>query len=228
MIALLVITDGRRDCITRTIASAQEHLVGPITRRVIYDDSGDLTNRAWLRVTFPDFEIAYHPEGRQGFGGAIRAAWAVLLDGTERFVFHLEDDFTFGRYVNLEAMAHVLDHRPHLAQLALRRQPWNDTERAAGGVVETNPESYLDAEDADGYPAGESLAWLEHRLFFTTNPSLYRTDLCQRGWPLGAQSEGFFSAGLFLDPTVRCAYWGRRNDEPWVIHIGKERNGIGY
>lgn len=231
-IALLVITDGRRDCITETIASAEANLVGPITRRLIYDDSGDHTNRAWLRVNFPGYEIAYHPAGRQGFGGAIRFAWQRLALGAERFVFHLEDDFTFGRIVNLEAMAHVLDHRPHLAQVALRRQAWNDAERAAGGVVELTPDGFtetvLDGDAADGYPTGAHLAWLEHRQFFTTNPSLYRRDLCGMGWPKGDQSEGRFTLDLFRNPETRCAYWGRRDDGPWVEHIGRERVGVGY
>jgi hypothetical protein len=221
VIALLVITDGRRDLIVETIASARANLVGPITRRVIYDDSGDEASRAWLRETFPDFELIFHPAGRQGFGGAIRTAWSHLALGPERFVFHLEDDFTFNCPVHLWHVANVLDAFPYLTQVALRRQPWSDAEVLAGGVVEQHPEDFIERRSGE-------LAWLEHRRFFTTNPSLYRTELCRRGWPTGDQSEGRFSAELFTDPDVRCAYWGARDDEPWVHHNGKERVGVGY
>lgn len=224
MITLLVITDGRRDLITETIPSARANLVGPITRRVIYDDSGDDTNRAWLRETFPDFEVIWHPAGRQGFGGAIRTAWSFVGLAAERFVFHLEDDFTFNRPVDLTKMAQILDLVPDLSQIALRRQAWNDAERSAGGVVELNPYAYVGVHWTGDIEA----EWLEHRLFFTTNPSLYRTELCRRGWPKGDQSEGRFSAELFTDPHVRCAYWGRHDDDPWVHHNGKERAGVGY
>lgn len=221
MITLLVMTDGRRDCLDRTLASAADRLLGQITRRVIHDDSGDPAHLDWLRRTYPAFEVITHPAGRRGFAGAIQRAWAFLLRDEAPFVFHLEDDFVFERTVDLQEMAVLLAERPHLAQIALRRQPWNEAEIAAGGVVETDPDAYVDCTNG-------VVDWLEHRKFFTTNPSLYRRDLMKRGWPSGAQSEGIFSLDLFDDPAVRCAYWGRRTDAPWVTHIGHERTGTGY
>lgn len=222
MIALLVITDGRKDCIRQTIPSALAMLAGPLTRFVIYDDSGDDEHADWLRMSFPTFELVTHPDGRQGFGGAIRAAWSRLASGSERFVFHLEDDFTFNRPVDLEAMAAVLDADAALVQLALRRQPWNPDEIEAGGVIEQRPHDYSDRCDQ----AGNS--WLEHRLFFTTNPSLYRSDLCELDWPNAARSEGIFTHDLLVDPHVRFGYWGERASKPWVTHIGRDRVGHGY
>lgn len=222
-VCLMVITDGRQQCITETLESARVNLCGPVTKRVIYDDSGDDGHRDWLRDTFPNFEIVSHPMGRQGFGGAIRAAWAHLHSIEEQFVFHLEDDFTFNRPVNLDDLMRVLDGNPHLVQLALRRQPWNDIERAAGGVVESRAEEYT--QKADGF--GRS--WLEHRLFFTTNPSLYRTDLIRKHpWPRGEHSEGRFGIELTKSPKVRFGFWGARDSGEAVTHIGHERVGVGY
>lgn len=223
MIVLLVITDGRRDCIAKTIPSALDNLQGPITRRVLYDDSGDPDHCAWLEATFPSFDLIWHPDGRQGFGGAIRTAWFQLAHGPQQYVFHLEDDFTFNRPVDLTAMADVLDHRPELVQLALRRQPWNDHERLAGGIVEQHPDAYKDRHDASGHH------WLAHRLFFTTNPSLYRRALCSTPWPDGADSEGRFTHQLLqADESARFAFWGDRDSGEAVEHIGRERVGTGY
>lgn len=223
MIVLLVITDGRRDCIEQTLASAEENLSGPIDRRIIYDDSGEAENRDWLRERFGDrYIVTHHPDGRQGFGGAIRFMWQRLTDAPERFVFHLEDDFTFNRPVDLEAMATVLDCCPDLVQLALRRQPWNDRESAAGGVVECYPDAYEEIVDH------AHRRWLEHRLFFTTNPSLYRRSLCDAGWPNTAHSEGVFTHQLLTDPAVRFGFWGARSSGEWVTHIGHQRVGSGY
>lgn len=226
MIILLVITDGRRDCIERTIPSALEHLQGPITTRLIYDDSGDVDHWWWLANRFADdgFEMVSPPGDRRGFGGAIRHVWSAITEqGTDPFVFHLEDDFTFDRHVPLLAMASVLEQRPHLAQLALRRQPWNPNEVAAGGIVEQHPDDYLEHED------GLGRRWLEHGRFFTTNPSLYRRSLCEVGWPDGPHSEGHFGLGLLAaDPATRFGYWGARTDPPWVTHIGHQRVGTGY
>lgn len=225
MILLLVFTDGRRDCISHAVPSLH-HLEGPITDRIIYDDSGDENYRAWLRESFPEFRVMYHHSGhRQGFGGAIQSAWEYLFrteeSSPERFIFSTEDDFVLTRTVNLRAMMAVLDDNHHLAQLALRRQPWNESEKGAGGIVEQAPSDYSDCFG----PAGQ---WLEHRRFYTTNPSLIRRSLCRRGWPTGAQSEGHFSAELFRDPEARCGFWGARDSGEWCTHIGHERVGVGY
>ena len=226
MILLLVMTDGRRSCIERTLASAHERLRGPISRRIIHDDSADPTYRAWLLRTFPDFEVVSTGR-RSGFGGAIRSAWSHLARTADqdvaKYVFHLEDDFVFRRDVDVTLMAGVLAAQPRLVQLALRRQPWNDAERAAGGIVEQHPTAYTEVK------VDARTAWLEHRLFFTTNPSLYRRSLTWRGWPEGSHSEGRFGIKLLEElPDARFAFWGTRDSGEWVEHIGDVRTGIGY
>jgi hypothetical protein len=228
MICLLVMTDGRRDCIEQTIPSAEANLHGPITSRIIFDDSGDPAYNEWLG-RFPGWKII-RDGGRSGFGGAIRSAWAYLRTSTdEPFVFHLEDDFTFNRPARLTDMAAVLVKHPHLAQLALRRQPWNDAERAAGGIVEMWPEEYDEHQTRDG------CAWLEHRLFFTTNPCLYRRPLLVEDWPTCKASERQFTHQLLNEgfdgvtgEDVRFAFWGGRASGEAVTHIGAERIGTGY
>ena len=217
-------TDGRRDCIRQTIPSALSSLSGPVTHRIIHDDSGDPTYREWLATEFPTFDLIGPPNGRSGFGGAIDSAWKWIDENVSdaRYVFHLEDDFTFRRDVDLVDLAVLLDLCPEVVQVALRRQPWNDAEKAAGGVVESNPDAYTDCEVG-------GLRYLTHRLYFTTNPSLYRRKLCGIGWPDGFNSEGRFAIDLFTgDPGARSAYWGARDSGEWVTHIGTERIGTGY
>lgn len=222
MIALVVITDGRDEWLQETIASARANLLGPIGERWMYDDSGDEAYRAELRKRYPGFHH-FDAGPRQGFGGAIRAAWARLRESsTAPLIFHLEQDFTFNRMVNLNAMATVLEQQPHLVQMALRRQPWNQSERDAGGIIEQHPDDY--AEACDGVNT-----WLEHRRFFTTNPSLYRRDLIlDHDWPDVEHSEGVFTHQLLADPDLRFAFWGTRRLPPWVEHVGRDRVGTGY
>lgn len=227
-IALLVMTDGRDDLLARTLASANSALVGPLSRLVIHDDTGDLVHRGHLReilhdahLKHPSCEVIGGPD-RRGFGGAYANAWTYMAGLDVDFVFGLEDDFTFNRLVDLAAMAGVLDEHPNLVQLALRRQPWNAEERAAGGIVEQHPDDYTDRADRHGHE------WLEHRKFFTTNPSLYRRSLCERGWPQVEFSEGTFTHQLLADPAVKFAFWGARGSGEAVTHIGVERAGVGY
>lgn len=228
---VLIVTDGRRHCVDATIRSAVANLTGDIERWWVYCDSEDRAFRQWLAEFVaedgPIDTVFWHPDGRQGFAGAIRYAWqTVLADSPATHLFHLEDDFTFNRPVNVDDMAKVLDTHPHLAQLALRRQPWNDIERAAGGVVEVNPDAYQEVLMAN---SDRMYSWLEHREFWTTNPSLIRTEFIgDHPWPLGPRSEGVYSLSLAADPDLRFGYWGSRESGEWVHHIGNDRVGTGY
>lgn len=227
-IALLAMTDGRGELLARALASFAAMVTGPITRRVIHDDSGDDGYRAWLRATYPGYELVTTPH-RAGFGGAYASAWTYMARGPEQMIANLEDDFLITRPVDLAEMTAVLDANPHLVQLALRRQPWNEVELAAGGVVEQRPDAFTEVRDEHGR------VWLEHREWMTTNPSLYRRPLCAMGWPDVPRSEGEFThyllrhgvAGVSPD-AVRFGYWGSRDSGVWCQHIGRERVGHGY
>lgn len=229
-IALLVITDGRSENLARTVKSAMKNLRGPITEMWMYDDTGDAQYRRALAEVYPEFRHM-NAGPRQGFAGAIHFAWNALANLSEAdYVFHLEGDFTFNREVDLTAMRQTLEDHPELVHMALRRQAWAPAEIEAGGVVELHPDAYTDVfVDVLGR------AWLEHRLFYTTNPSLIHMDLIRRGWPTVPQSERRFTEYLLregspwaLGDEIRFGYWGRRDDEPWVHHIGTERVGHGY
>lgn len=216
---LLVITDGRRSCLERALESFDQHVpAGLFGHRMIVDDAQDDDFTAWLRKTFRFDQYVRYVE-KLGFGGAIRAGWHNLTRSTE-WVFHLEDDFVFERYVDVPAMEAVLDRHPDIVQMALRRQPWNDEEIAAGSYVGLHPEDYVDRGENSDH-------WLEHRRFFTTNPCIYRMSLTRKLWPEGPESEGRFGLNLFKDPQAVCAIWGKRDDDPWVTHIG-QRIGTGY
>lgn len=222
-----MLTDGRRDCFALTWTSfwQQSGLLTPNSgcRVVVVDDAADEAFADWLDDSVGRLSAnaeVVHNEQRRGFAGAIQTGWAHL-PADAGYVWHLEDDFQFTRPVDLTAMQRVLDCHPHVVQLALRRQPWNDEERLAGGIVEQWPDQYEDRRDGDA-------EWLEHRLFFTTNPSLYRADLCRRGWPDAPRSEETFTQQILEDPNARFAFWGARDSGEWVKHVGVERVGCGY
>lgn len=227
-VAILVVTDGRDEYLTQCVASL-DHLHGPISEWWMFDDTGDDDYRARLAARYPRFRHV-HGGPRRGFGGAIRHAWAHMAHSSAQWVWHMEQDFVLRRPVDLDVIVTVLTARPHLAQMALRRQPWSPPEIAAGGVVEQRPHDYTEEHDA---LTGAS--WLEHRLFWTTNPGLYRRSLISVGWPDVPRSEGMFTSRLLRygtadvpGPLVRFGYWGARASGEWVRHIGHDRVGSGY
>lgn len=222
--ALIVLTNGREDYLDRTLGSAFEAIDGELKPRIMVDDSqnsfyGREVDEKWSG----QFDVIHHAPKSLGFCGAIQKAWDLVKDFEDvQYVFHLEEDFVFNHYVNLAKMISILDNYSHVAQVALLRQPWNDSERAAGGIVQQHPDSYEDCSD------GQGNEWLEHRLFFTTNPSVYRRSLIDRGWPQVPYSEGIFTHQLIEDPDLRFAFYGPRNVGPAVLHIGDKRTGTKY
>lgn len=221
MITLLVMTDGRGECLEQSAATF-DRIHGPIATKVIHDDSGEPDYAAWLRDTFDGWTIVTTGR-RSGFAGAYRNAWAWLRANCRTdWVFSTEDDFTFERDVDLSAIASVMTPRP-LAQMALMRQPWNSCEKAAGGIVEQHPADYYDTTDGKHH-------WLQHRRFYTTNPHLTQLRFIRsHDWPEGTESEGRFGVGLFAsEPMTMCGFWGKRGTGPWVRHIGTHRAGTVY
>jgi len=210
-VALLTIGDGRDHLLARTTASLYEHVAPP---------------EAW--ATHVHVDDRAH---RLGFAGAIRRGWEILraLEGFE-YVFHLEEDWLFDRDVDLAGMARLLREYPALAQVALRRNAVNAQERLAGGVVEMWPDEYLEKALttvvlSDGTVG--RIEWLEHGLYFTTNPCLYPVELIEhRLWPDTPGSEAAFTAEL-LRLGYRFALWGPRKGT-WVTHTGHDRTGVGY
>lgn len=219
---LLVITDGRFDCLTQSVPafdlSVDQQL---IERRVIVDDSGDPTYGEWIDEAF-DFDLRISFEQRRGFAAAVRAGWDAVRDA--EFVFHLEDDFMLTRHVPLDSIMAVMSAHPRLAQMALRRQAWGPDEVMAGGFIEQDPTAYAICWD-QGRPERR---WLEHRKFFSTNPGLYPGWVIRRGWPQLPGSKAAFSSMILGCPQVVCGVWGHRNDQPWAIHLGHQRIGTGY
>lgn len=192
-VCLLLIGDGRHDYRERTLRSAAVCLPPLDACAEVDDTAHDL-----------------------GFAGAIQAGWDAIAEARADYVFHLEADFTFNDTVPLAAMIAALDANPTLAQVALKRQPWNAEERAAGGICELHPGDFTDEGPVS-----------RHRRFFTTNPSVYRASLCECGWPQEPHSEGVFTHRLLAD-GFDFAFWGGRFDPPAVTHIGAERTGRGY
>jgi hypothetical protein len=222
-IPLIVLTNGRRDCISQTILSIHKHLTG-CGDMVIVDDSGDPDYRAWLAAEFPDALVTAVAEQPAGYWRAMRTVWDIARgSGADAFWMH-EDDFVMHEDVDLPCLDRVLEEQPHLTQIALLRGPWFGNEHEHGGVIEAlEYQGQRFTEHTDG-----KHWWIEHRACFTGNPCLVPRRTFARDWPEGAWSESRFGRLLFADPDARGTYWGRRSDPPRVEHVGHERVGHNY
>jgi hypothetical protein len=207
-VALLVLGDGRRELQAATLKSwrAQARHYD-LTRLTIVDDSHHLL----------------------GFCGAIRYGWQRLLEDGPSFdyVFHLEEDWRFDCEFSIAHMTRLLDTEPQVCQVALRR---GAEPAEQGAIIERFPHEFTDRAIGMlglGQPA-RTQEWLEHRLFWTTNPGVYRRQLIEAyEWPEPPRCEARFGETLISEGGT-FAYWGDRHDDPWITHTGTQRTGHGY
>jgi glycosyltransferase involved in cell wall biosynthesis len=209
--ALVLITHGRAETLERTLASFEE-MVFPAPRdRIVIADGAD------SRLPHGKWDIVQH-ETQFGFCTACRSGWRKASASECEFVFWLENDFRFLRPLDLRQLAEHLRRDHLLAQMSLLRQSVSPQEHQHGGVIE--------ALRARGHEFASNGAWLRHRAYFTTNPSLMRrTFMADNPWPAyERECEGRFGLDL-IARGYSFGIWG--NGEPWVEHIGV-RDGYGY
>lgn len=195
MITALVIDDGRQDYLEQSLTFLAKQALDEMV--VIRDADHEL-----------------------GFAGAVGRGWERIA-GRDGYVLHWESDFV-GSDLPLAGMVDLLESRSHLMQVSLKRQPVNEREKAAGGIIEADPDDFEECWDSH-----KGIFYVAHRRYFTTNPSIYHAQLCHRQWPQVKHSEGVFTHRLLKNPSVRFAIWGRRDEPPWVVHRGT-RQGRGY
>lgn len=217
-ILLGIIDNKRPEYLDACINSLSEKIKYSFYKKIIIDDSGDINYSNRLNQLYSnDFHIISH-QNNKGLSGSIRTLWDYSLINSVDYIFHVEGDFLFNKEIDISYMVKVFDYQKNLAQISLKRQPVNIDEINHGGFMEMNPESY-----EDKYIEQLNYNFTEHRNFFTLNPSLYPLWVVKLGWETG-WGEKEFAERLFLNPEVKCGYFGKKIDEPLVHHIGHLRS----
>lgn len=191
-----------------------------ITLITIEDGRSDYHAAAYRSAMefLPKFDEYIHVDDRAhtlGYDGAIQRAWSQV---TTDWVFHLEADFVFRKPVPVRDMVSLMIRHPYLQQVALKRQAINMEEIQAGGFMGRWPAG-AGFEMDDG-----AIEFVTHRVNFTTNPCVYRGDLCAGGWPDGPDSEAVFSRALLAPQERACAFLGTLKSPPQCWHIGTVRS----
>lgn len=224
-VAVVVRTGGnaetweeRSGYLRRSLESLNERVSGPIEQRVVYSDWGD-EHRAELDAIVSPLGYYVVGAGHHGYTASTRRLWRYIETRVRTpYVFLAEDDFLFDRDVDLVPMIDVLRKETRLRQIALLRAPAYPREIEQGGILGWPEEEFTRIEGPG--------ARLEHRLFWTMNPSLFRRSLVEYPWPQKVSSERAFGDLLLRDPRARFAFWG--TGEPWLTHIGEVRASDAY
>jgi hypothetical protein len=201
MLAIIGTYRGPR-LVTRLVDSIA-HLTTGITELCIVDDAPEDHSESWKWLKADVIRT-----GGAGYNAAMREVCRVGAEHDS--AVWLEEDFTLTAPVDFDELALDLDRHPSWAQIVLQRQPWFPNERRAGSMIEAVKRNGHQFYTVDGY--------LEHTAFFSGNPSIWRREVFELGWPAGAWSEDekamqLRAAGyrFAITPEILCHHDGVRS-----------------
>lgn len=206
----------RSEYLRKALASFSARVSGPIVQRVIFSD---WANQRELDEIASERGFYVVGGGHRGYTDSMRAMWSYISRKARgEYVFLIEDDFVYEQDINLAALVRVLDANSHLAQVALLRDAFYASEREKGGILGWPLEQFTPKRSNEH-------SWLEHDLFFTANPALFRRSLANVPWPRTPSSERVFGDRLTRSGQ-RYAFWGDGQNQ--IRHIGEVRAGASY
>lgn len=213
---LIVITHGGDETtpmLRDTLAAFEEMVTPEPVESVLIEDGIRKERFEWdgLRFTIGD---------SVGFCEMMRLGWAVAAAPGVDYIYWLEHDFLHLKPVHLGDLALVLQD-PLIAQVSLMRQPVNESE----GIGIANERRQEFVSHLLTLPKQKRSLWMEQAIYWTTNPSLFRSELARKvELPKGPECEGHLTA-LLREKGYSFGVWG--DGESWIQHVG-ERTGHGY
>lgn len=205
--------EARSGYLRASIASLAERVTGNIVQRVVYSDWGE-DHDAEIREIAEAHGFYVAGSGHHGYAASVSRLWGYIGNRAKGdFVFLAEDDFIYDREVVLEDLVAPLEADPNLKQVALLRQPVFP--RETSGILGWPEEDFTRKADH-----------LEHRLFWTMNPSLMRRTIVEMPWPNKPSSERVFGDLLLRSRAAKFGIWG--DGQPWITHIGEVRSTSVY
>lgn len=229
---LAVVTHGDAAPLAASLASFAANVApAPTSVLVHHDNPTDVQALAWTESLALNYfgetarVLTTEPPGL-GCCGSQARVWADNAQSVEPYVFLLEGDFTFNRYVDLRDLASVLDMHPTLAQMALVRNAVKG--EPPGGFIATAQGRYAQWGVRELTDNGSEIVhqFIRHRKNLTFNPSLWPTQFfATHTLPAHPGCEHVFTQQLAeSDPDVEYGLWGTIEDalagEPWCQHIG--------
>lgn len=224
MLSMTVLTDGRKEYLSKTLPTWIEAYGDEIQYKAIIDDSGNTGYRHWLTETFPDFLVVAVGKDRCGYVEAMRKVFEVVRTYDQPCNLHTEDDFILHRPPNLSDAISVLEEHNNLSQMYLMRYPWYPNEVLAGGVIEA-----LEQQGTGPFvqETTNGIQWVSHSAFWTANPNVFPQWVAHRKWPDPPWSEMHFMQSLRSDKKI-SGILGDRNNWICTEHIGRVRSGNSY
>jgi hypothetical protein len=217
-IALVVIGDGRGDMLHQSTKAVTEHVLHPISARIMVDDSGDPEYGATLDEAYPEFLIDHG--GRRGMAGAVQHGFALAAGYDPDYVLWIEEDMLLTRILPIGDAVDVLESHRYLVQMCFPRDvcdPSEGTDQLASIVGKAS------------FPT-QKPKFVQHDFLFSLFPCLIRGSalpLLMDPCPEGSGIEDWLT-GVALREGFMFGAWGRPGEPTYARHIGYAQRSVGY
>lgn len=234
-VPLIILSHRKREFLETCVASIKANVVAGVSEVLVVDDSGDTEHHRWLADNGYAFSTSSVTGENVGYLEAMQVVWSLAktqvdaADYGSGYAMLWEEDFNLARPLDVNHMAHVMDHNATLAHLNLQRQAVYRIERRFG---------YIESHQRRGYGiypmTKDGVSWIRRMRPFTTNPGLIRREVLDIDWPTREEcDEVEGGAEPAMSKKLEAAGWnfgwlGRKNT-PHTRHVGAERKtGHGY
>jgi hypothetical protein len=226
-VCLFILGNGRDGYLERTIDSWEANVVGNITHKIIFDDSGNTEYQAWLEERFGDrFTIVPVADTNVGQVEAIKFVFNYIKNLDIDYVLELEEDWMLFRELNLDNIISVMEKNSNILQMRIPRTIWHSEYHNIDLVAGSLLRHHKNIPDTRSRYVGKGnkrwFLWRGMFYFWSHNPSLYKKSMVYEEYlEHEVDHEYHFGADLFSKyPRGVVGFWAKNDYDAYITHIG--------
>ena len=231
-VCLFILGNGRDGYLERTIDSWEHNLVGNVTNKIIFDDSGNQEYRAWLNEKFGDrFTIVPVSEESVGQVKAISFAFDYIKNIDADYILEIEEDWMLFRELDLNKIIRVMEKNSNIIQMRIPRTIWYAEYHYLDLVAGSLLRHHKSIPGTRSRYVGKSNRWFSWRgefYFWSHNPSLFKKKIVYENYlEHDVDHEYHFGLDLFKKyPRAVVGFWAKNDYDAYITHIGIRNNEL--
>lgn len=219
--AFVILGNGRKGYLERTIASWETNLIDAPKYKAIFDDSGNSEYRNWLKQTYGDrfsiYAVDFVPAGQ---AKAVQSMFDYIKNLDVDYVVWTEEDWVLFRSLDTKEIFETLKQNINVLQMRIPRTIWY----ADYHLFDLNAGSllldYIEDKNA-GWSYDKWFNVKTSHYFWSHNPCVFLKDIVNNPYPTDGDHEFKFGTALLdSNPNATVGFWANNPYDGYVTHIG--------
>ena len=230
----VILGNGRKGYLERTIASWEANLESKPKYQIIFDDSGNDKYRRWLKYAFGNrFEIVAVGDKPMGQPAAVQKIFDHIQTLDVDHVLSIEEDWMLFRPLNIEPIMDVLDKNPNIVQMRIPRTIWHwdshDLDLKAGSLLGYHIGLPNTTHKINSLGNDSWYEWRGEFYFWSHNPAVFKKEYTNENYlnfnPNDHENE--FGKYIYNKSDKNVAGWWSKNIyDGYITHIGIRDNAL--